>query len=161
VALGQTPRNAAGTVLHQVVREHLERCLATTARADPAGLPTFLEQEFRGFPECGTLCEPDEIAAAWTVRAFASCRSLPTARPCVRRSATADHPVACARQGEPAVLVAGAGPAQASEGIDIVDRRGLAPDPLGTLNPPCPSRGRAPASGTARCRRPPNTFGRW
>lgn len=29
--------------MHQVVREHLERFLATTARADPSRLPTFLE----------------------------------------------------------------------------------------------------------------------
>jgi hypothetical protein len=40
-------------VLHQVVREHLETFLATTARADPGGLPAFLEQEFRGFLDCG------------------------------------------------------------------------------------------------------------
>ncbi len=52
-SLGYTPRDAEGTVLHQVVREHLETFLATTARADPAGLPAFLEQEFRGFLDCG------------------------------------------------------------------------------------------------------------
>ena len=50
---GYTPRDAARTVLHQVVREHLETFLATTAGADPAGLPAFLEQEFRGFLDCG------------------------------------------------------------------------------------------------------------
>jgi hypothetical protein len=52
-SLGYTPRDAARTVLHQVVREHLETFLATTARANPAGLPAFLEQEFRGFLDCG------------------------------------------------------------------------------------------------------------
>jgi len=52
-SLGYTPRQAERTVLHQVVREHLETFLATTARADPAGLPAFLEQEFRGFLDCG------------------------------------------------------------------------------------------------------------
>ena len=35
-------------MLHQVVRENLETFLPTTARADPGGLPAFLEQEFRG-----------------------------------------------------------------------------------------------------------------
>jgi hypothetical protein len=50
---GYTPRDATGTVLHQVVREHLETFLATTAHADASGLPTFLEQEFRAFLECG------------------------------------------------------------------------------------------------------------
>jgi len=52
-SLGYTPRDAEQTVLHQVVREHLETFLATTARADPGGLPAFLEQEFRGFLDCG------------------------------------------------------------------------------------------------------------
>jgi len=52
-SLRDTPRDAARTVLHQVVREHLETLLATTARADPAGLLAFLEQEFRGFLDCG------------------------------------------------------------------------------------------------------------
>ena len=52
-SLGYTPRDAAATVLHQVVREHLETFLATTARADSGGLPAFLEQEFRGFLDCG------------------------------------------------------------------------------------------------------------
>jgi hypothetical protein len=50
---GYTPRDAERTVLHQVVREHLETFLATAARADARGLPAFLEQEFRGFLECG------------------------------------------------------------------------------------------------------------
>ena len=52
-SLGYTPRQTAGTDLQQVVREHLETFLATAARADPAGLPTFLEQEFRAFLDCG------------------------------------------------------------------------------------------------------------
>jgi hypothetical protein len=52
-SLGYTPRRAERTVLHQVVREHLETFLATTARADSGGLPAFLEQEFRGFLDCG------------------------------------------------------------------------------------------------------------
>jgi len=52
-SLGYAPRDATGTVLHQVVREHLESFLATTTRADPSGLPSFLEQEFRAFLDCG------------------------------------------------------------------------------------------------------------
>jgi hypothetical protein len=52
-SLGYTPRDATRTVLHQVVREHLEGFLATTMRADPSGLPTFLEREFRAFLDCG------------------------------------------------------------------------------------------------------------
>ncbi len=52
-SFGYAPRNATGTVLHQIVREHLESFLATTTRADPSGLPTFLEQEFRAFLDCG------------------------------------------------------------------------------------------------------------
>lgn len=50
---GYTPRDATSTVLHQVVREHLESFLATATRADPSGLPRFLEQEFRAFLDCG------------------------------------------------------------------------------------------------------------
>lgn len=46
--LGYTPRNATGTVLHQVVRELLESFLATTTRADPSGLPTFRARRRRG-----------------------------------------------------------------------------------------------------------------
>lgn len=51
--LQYAPRDATGTVLHQVVREHLESFPGTTTRADPSGLPTFLEQEFRAFLDCG------------------------------------------------------------------------------------------------------------
>jgi hypothetical protein len=52
-SLGYTPRDATSTVLHQIVREHLETFLATTQHADPNGLPPFLEQEFRAFLDCG------------------------------------------------------------------------------------------------------------
>ena len=52
--IAYTPREAPRTVLDQVVREHLATFLATTTRADPGGLPAFLEQEFRGFLDCGT-----------------------------------------------------------------------------------------------------------
>ena len=50
------PRSAAGTVLHQVVRTHLERFLAETAAAtDGVGVPRFIEREFRDFLDCGAL----------------------------------------------------------------------------------------------------------
>ncbi len=50
------PRSTAGTVLHHVVRTHLERFLAETAAAtDGAGVPRFIEREFREFLGCGVL----------------------------------------------------------------------------------------------------------
>ncbi len=42
------PRDAEHTVLHQVVAEHLEAFLRAAAEAvDGAGLPQFVEREFR------------------------------------------------------------------------------------------------------------------
>ena len=50
------PRDAEHTVLHTVIREHLETFLReTTERGDGAGLPRFVEQEFREFLTCGIL----------------------------------------------------------------------------------------------------------
>ncbi|HZU40573.1 MAG TPA: transposase [Solirubrobacteraceae bacterium] len=50
------PRSAAGTVLHQVVRTHLDRFLGETAAAtDGVGVPGFIEREFRDFLGCGAL----------------------------------------------------------------------------------------------------------
>ena len=50
------PRSTAGTVLHQVVRRHLERFLAeTTAATDGVGVPRFIEREFRDFLGYGVL----------------------------------------------------------------------------------------------------------
>ena len=50
------PRSPVGTVLHRVVRTHLERFLAETAAAsDGAGVPRFIEREFRDFLGCGVL----------------------------------------------------------------------------------------------------------
>jgi hypothetical protein len=44
------PRDAEHTVLHQVVAEHLEAFLGAVAAAgDGAGLPQFVEREFRDF----------------------------------------------------------------------------------------------------------------
>jgi hypothetical protein len=50
------PRAAADTVLHGVVREHLETFLAAAAaRTGGEGLPRFIERELRGFLRCGLL----------------------------------------------------------------------------------------------------------
>ena len=48
------PRDAEHTVLHQVIAEHLEGFLRVVAEAgDGAGLPKFVEREFREFLLCG------------------------------------------------------------------------------------------------------------
>ena len=48
------PRNAEHTVLHQVIAKHLEVFLRTVVAAgDGAGLPQFVEREFREFLTCG------------------------------------------------------------------------------------------------------------
>jgi hypothetical protein len=50
------PRTMAGTVLHDVVRTHLDRFLTEMAAAtDGAALPRFIEREFRDFLGCGQL----------------------------------------------------------------------------------------------------------
>ena len=50
------PRSTVGTVLHDVVRTHLDRFLAATATAtDGAGVPRFVERELRSFLGCGVL----------------------------------------------------------------------------------------------------------
>jgi len=48
------PRDAEHTVLHQVISGHLEAFLGAVAEAgDGAGLPQFVEREFREFLLCG------------------------------------------------------------------------------------------------------------
>ena len=48
------PRDAEHTVLHQVIALHLEAFLEAVAEAgDGAGLPQFVEREFREFLLCG------------------------------------------------------------------------------------------------------------
>src|ERR1700675_3567112 len=50
------PRDAEHTVLHTVIREHLETFLHEAAtRTDGPGLPRFVEEEFRAFLRCGVL----------------------------------------------------------------------------------------------------------
>lgn len=47
-------REPEKTVLHQVVREHLETLLMES-RAEGSGLPRYVEEEFRRYLECGIL----------------------------------------------------------------------------------------------------------
>jgi hypothetical protein len=50
------PRDAEHSVLHAVIREHLEPFLREVSEhGEGAGLPRFVEQEFREFLTCGVL----------------------------------------------------------------------------------------------------------
>jgi hypothetical protein len=52
------PRHAEASVLHGVIREHLDDFLRAAAdRADGAGLPEFITREFREFLTCGVLAD--------------------------------------------------------------------------------------------------------
>ncbi|TMB56659.1 MAG: DUF4102 domain-containing protein [Deltaproteobacteria bacterium] len=53
---GYQPRSSEGSVLHGLVRDHLETFLqAAIARGEGTGLPDFVEREFRDFLGCGVL----------------------------------------------------------------------------------------------------------
>ena len=49
------PRHAEASVLHGVIRDHLDDFLRAADRADGAGLPAFIAREFREFLTCGVL----------------------------------------------------------------------------------------------------------
>lgn len=50
------PRDAEHSVLHTVIREHLDLFLREVSdRGDGGGLPRFVEQEFRELLTCGVL----------------------------------------------------------------------------------------------------------
>jgi Transposase zinc-binding domain/Putative transposase len=50
------PRRAEASVLHRIIREHLDDFLRAAAdRGDGAGLPAFIAREFRQFLTCGVL----------------------------------------------------------------------------------------------------------
>ena len=50
------PRHAETSVLHGVIRDHVDDFLRAAAdRADGAGLPEFITREFREFLTCGVL----------------------------------------------------------------------------------------------------------
>jgi hypothetical protein len=50
------PRHAEASVLHGVIRDHVDDFLHAAAdRADGAGLPEFIAREFREFLTCGVL----------------------------------------------------------------------------------------------------------
>jgi hypothetical protein len=59
MALGHAayrPRSAEASLLHLVIRQHLDDFLrAAAARADGARLPEFIAREFREFLACGVL----------------------------------------------------------------------------------------------------------
>ena len=84
-----TPRDPAGSVLQQIVRENFETFRAEAAHLrDGEGLPRFVEEEFEAFLRCGWLAggfaiadyaapstpdtdtgdrDPSPSPAAWTV----------------------------------------------------------------------------------------------
>lgn len=50
------PRHAEASVLHEVIRDHVDDFLRAAAdRADGAGLPEFIAREFREFLTCRVL----------------------------------------------------------------------------------------------------------
>jgi len=53
---GYRRREPEKSVLHGVVREHLETFLARGHRGDGEGYPRFIEKEFRRYLDCGLLC---------------------------------------------------------------------------------------------------------
>ena len=75
VARVYRPRDAEHTVLHQVVAEHLEAFLGVVAEAgDCAGLPQFVEREFREFLLCGVFEAGGRGFSARAARASTWCR---------------------------------------------------------------------------------------
>jgi hypothetical protein len=50
---GYVPRRPAQTVLYAIVRDHLEAFLAHARESYDRGLPRYVEQAFRAYPECG------------------------------------------------------------------------------------------------------------
>ena len=69
------PRTAEASVLHLIIRQHLEDFLRVAAnRADGAGLPEFIAREFRKFLTAG--CWPTALpgCAADAARSSAWCR---------------------------------------------------------------------------------------
>jgi hypothetical protein len=55
------PRDTEHSVLHAVIREHLEPFLREVSdRRDGSGLPRFVEQEFREFLTCGVFARAPE-----------------------------------------------------------------------------------------------------
>ena len=52
-------REPEKTVLHGVVREHLETFLEEARERDGEGYPAFIEREFRRYLDCGVLARSD------------------------------------------------------------------------------------------------------
>jgi hypothetical protein len=85
------PRDAAGTVLYQIVQGHLETFLEATRDPESgSGLPRFVEREFRKFLECGIHAHGfvrvrclncgDSLAVAFSCKGRAICSSCATRR---------------------------------------------------------------------------------
>ena len=56
------PRDTEHSVLHAVIRGHLEPFLREVSdRGDGSGLPRFVEQEFREFLTCGVLAHGSAV----------------------------------------------------------------------------------------------------
>src|SRR5437870_13835267 len=81
------PRDAEHTVLHQVIAEHLEAFLgAVTEAGDGAGLPQFVEREFREFLTRASICTPTCGCQRTIGRRWSVCAAMSCVRP-LRRSA--------------------------------------------------------------------------
>jgi hypothetical protein len=80
------------SVLHSIIREHLETFLAQARRLHGDGCPRFIEREFRRYVECGLLCRgfarircpecghEQLVAFSWKGRLCPSCIGLSAAR---------------------------------------------------------------------------------
>ena len=149
------PRDAEHTVLHQVIAEHLEAFLGAVAEAgDGAGLPQFVEREFRDFLLCGVFeagvarfqCEDCGREHLVPVVIVPSCAGWPFAAQATRgqpavRAHHAQHTLAArggAAVGEPRPHLAIALPmkrARRQDGADLRHQRGIA---ARGLRPPLP-----------------------
>ena len=100
------PRDAEHAVLHQVIAEHLEAFLRAVAEAgDGAGLPQFIEREFREFLTCGVFehgvarfrCEGCARARTWCRFRVKGGRGVPVAGVAAWRSVPATWWTRCCR----------------------------------------------------------------
>lgn len=99
------PRRPEGSVLHQIVQDHLESFLVQAARLrDGDGLPQFVERPFREFLRCGLLgggfarfhcgeCGLDRLVA-FSCKGRARCPSCGGRRMAERAAHLVDHVIA-------------------------------------------------------------------
>jgi hypothetical protein len=94
------PRAPEQGVLHTVVRTHLEEFLQHAAeRTEGAGLPRFVEDEFRGFLTCGIVDHGFARPCATGLRRPASWRQTLKSPPCPTHLAKTAPPVYPAAAG--------------------------------------------------------------